>query len=543
MPDLQQLASALAGTEEKNAAIRPTAGDVKAAVNLKRSQPKDRFLYQIGDSVYWMEVWFWSGMSGYEPYPIPAAVIQQLVIEESLLSWSVTGYIVLESQHESLFRGINDYDRFMSAPMVLRSDGRNRISIKIAPYMEDVARNVELDPKLWEMQFDCVIYDTQDSTSNDAVMRYKTLYFKDERHQIFLERNVEWTTSTQFYKKDSERGLKGTVAIANLINAVGQSAGSAAAVNVGYTEEGAINTPDIPFSNIDLKRWDAGHESNKIFNTSAANHNALQDLNHLLQNTISSDRFPVILSMGRNSYDKYWRLLSLSYYYKNASKFQIETLIIDDGLENTTPRIPRGPDINSTTSTNFISKEASIITNYNFVPMSPVDDLDIVNKPVVKFNFEKCQYEISMVANTAENLRNKIKDLSKGLYSTSDEVEGQVLLNVNRTKLAGLATKPIFSPLTYTPNDIGLMEMVKDITFLGNALYFETKGLTFRTPGKFINLERHQYDQNPFDNQLLGQWLLTRVVHSFSKGVYKNNIWCNRFDAAGVVLKKDIAPS
>jgi hypothetical protein len=373
-------------------------------------------------------------------------------------------------------------------------------------------------------------------------MRYKTLYFKDEKHQVFLERNVEWTTSTQFYKKDSERGMKGTVAIAQLIKAVGQIPGSSETIKIGYTEEGAINVPDVPFSNIDLTRWDAGHETNKIFNTSAAHHNALQDLNHLLQNTISSDRFPVILSTGRNAYDKSWKLLSLSYYYKNASKFQIETLIIDDGLELTTPRVPRAPDIDTTTSNNFISKESSIITNYNFVPMSPVDDLNLVNKPVVKFNFEKCQYEISMTVNTANNLRNKIKDLSKGLYSTNDAVEGQVLLNVNPTKSSGLATKPIFTPLSYTPNDIGLMEMVKDVTFLGNALYFETKGLTFRTPGKFINLERYQYDQNPFDNQLLGQWLLTRVVHSFSKGVYKNNIWCNRFDAAGVVLKKDIAP-
>lgn len=540
MPELMDILGAGAASE-----FNPrTSLNLKDSLALKQNQPNHRFLYQMGEDVYWMEIWFYSGMKGYNPYPIHTSTIHQLAIEENLFNWAVTGYLVLESHNEVLYRGVNDYGYSMPPGMTLRSDGRNKLCIKVYPYLEDQTAQVSLDPKLWEMSFDCVIYDVQDSLSEDNVKRYKTFYFKDERQQILSERNVEWTTSKDGTgkAKDTARTMKGTTCIAGLLKQAAEVAGVGGSVKVGYTEDAFINLPDIPLDNLDTSRWDVGSEENKIFYTSPADKTVLQDINHLLNYTKSSDGYPCILSFGRNSYDKTWKLLSLSYYFKNSSKNQIETLFIDDGMENTTPHISRAPELRPSTSQNYSSKTASIITNHQYVPMVPIDDAQIVNSPVYTFDFSKSSYKVNLQNNTVESLRNKAKSLAQFLYSKqADNNVGQVLINNNKSKKLGVITKPIFSPHSYTPPDIGTMSMLNKLLQLGSSIFFQVKGLTFRTPGKFINIDRAQYDNNPHDNRMLGQWLITKVVHLFSKGVYINSIWGTKFDAAGTVYKADEA--
>lgn len=535
MPDIQTILGS-------NSILSKASLSLSDSLALKQNQPKHRFLHQIGEDVYWMELWFYSGMKTYEPYPIHTSTIHQLAIEESLFNWNITGYLVLESHNEILQRGVNDYGYSMPPGMVLRSDGRNKLSIKIYPYLEDTSTSVSLDMKMWEMSFDCIIYDIQDSLSEDNIKRYKTFYFKDERHQILSERNIEWTSSTDGIgvKPDIARTMKGTSCIAGILKQAAQMTSTGSSVKVGYTEDGFINYPDIPLDKLDLNRWDLGSEENRVFYTSPAHKSALDDINHLLDFTSSQDGFPCLLRFGRNTFDKTWKLLSFSYFFKNSSKNQIETLILDDGIENTTPHISRAPELKPTTSQNYSSKAASIITNHQYVPMVAMDDDQILNSPIHTFDFGKSSYKIHAQQNTVEYLRNKVKILSQHLYSSGAENNlGQILVNNNPSKKTGVMSKPLFFPYSYTPSDLGSMIMLTKLLHLGASIYFQVKGLTFRTPGKFINIDRAQYDNNPHDNRMLGQWLITKVVHLFTKGVYINSVYGTKFDAAGTVYKAD----
>ena len=62
--------------------------------------------------------------------------------------------------------------------------------------------------------------------------------------------------------------------------------------------------------------------------------------------------------------------------------------------------------------------------------------------------------------------------------------------------------------------------------FLNQALEFTSKGLTIRTPGKFIILDRKSRlseKNNDFEDKFVGQWLLSQVTHVFSKDTYLTN--------------------
>ena len=67
-----------------------------------------------------------------------------------------------------------------------------------------------------------------------------------------------------------------------------------------------------------------------------------------------------------------------------------------------------------------------------------------------------------------------------------------------------------------------MISMLKDFLMLNQALYFNATGLTIRTPGKFLFVDRDSStaDKNPFDDKFLGQWLITKIVHYFDIGIF-----------------------
>ena len=104
------------------------------------SQNSDsRFVIQIGQDHFWMEIWMYNFLSNYPPLQIPFFFVNQLVIEETLADWNVKGYLILENDYEILERGspkyvgdssfINDSPSY-NAPYLFRTDGRNKINIK-----------------------------------------------------------------------------------------------------------------------------------------------------------------------------------------------------------------------------------------------------------------------------------------------------------------------------------------------------------------------------------------------------------------------------
>lgn len=464
-----------------------------------------------------------------EPYNLPMYWVEQLVIEESLLDWNTKGYLIINSDLEFFERGIKD----IKAPYTFRTDGRNKVKIKIIPCDE---KNIPLKDPSWEMDFDFVIYDVQDVSSELPGKTQRLFYIKDERHQIFQERNLEWSTALNSLPqdKDNQKTKSGNVALKELIIAASKvEGGDKESLKVGCKDNVSIKMPNISLDTFD-PGWDQGLEDDdvKLFYTSPANSTVLDDIDYLLQHTKAFDGSPVILDYGRHSQEKYWKLFSLKSLFQNSQKEDslIEKLYINDTAEQTSAR----GNASSTAATidRFSSGRASIILNYNYAPSTAVWDSSLINKPVYNYDFAEGKYNVYFKNNKIKTIIKDLEEMSAGLFSFKSG-KAQIIHNLNQTKNSGITTKNVFIPQSFFLKDYSGIQMTKDLIFLSGTLYLQLPGLTMRTPGKFVMLDRsyNLFSGNRFDKRFLGQWLISKVTHTFSKGVYMNDLVCTKFDA------------
>jgi hypothetical protein len=535
------------------------------------------FVHQINGQFYHVQIWLHNDLEEYKPFLIHFSYIQELIIEESLVDWPSRGSITLINDFEVFERGAlstNSKNKTnnggtVKAPYVFRTDGRNKLGIKIYPIKGDPFNTGvpdigdDLTPALWEISLDGAIYDIEDlPTKNNHQKKLRKLYFHDERNQILNERNLEWSTSKygpnqgQIGTTDIQRTMPANMAIQSILHAAGSNSSNPLIPDlmVGYDYDGSIDKPNVKFANIDNNNWDTGPSSPQIddggcnvFYTSPAHHCANDDIAYMMNNAVGQDGSPVFLSFGRWSGDKTWKLISLGKYFQKASENQIEKLILEDGMDGSTtpPYIARAPNDVGTDIKNFQSGIASRIRKYFFAQMSPEDDARIKNTPIYNYNFANSEFNIIFSGksdsmnlpnnngNTAEGVFQNLNNLAKsGLYGYQQPGSGQILLNLNQTKQKGLMTTPYFEPQTFFPKMKTGLQMTSDSIFLNQALHFRAPGLTFRSPGKFVFVDRTtSSDNNPFDDRFCGQWLIHKVTHRFTQVSYHTDVVCNKIDA------------
>lgn len=548
-----------------------------------------QFIIQIRDQLFYIEVWMYNEIDGFDPLAVPFMFIEGLAIEESLMSWVTKGWIVLSNDFELFERGaavqsIKPKDtsptqsKKFDAPYMFRNDGRNRLSMKIYPIVypngkppETITSDTILPKEQWEMNFDFVIYDIEDIDTQSASKKLKKLYFWDERYQIMMERNLDWSTALYsntkagtgtFNPTDIQRTMTCSNALKSIIRAAASddSTPENPKIMVGNSDGPKfIDVPNILLSNIDDSKWDEGHADSIVFYTSPANSTVIDDISYIMENMKASDGSPVFLELDRQS--RKWNLLPLSYFFKESYTNQIERILIvdnlidapppdqknvsEDGANNTntsTPYIGRAKyDIRNEESLiqNFQSNVASRITNYKFSPMVSADDMNLANSPVHNYNFATGEYTTSFYGNTLSDVNSKIREIaqgnsdSQGLYSLSTaNRDGQILMNINKTKAAGLMTNNNFIARSFFPSDISSLKMLKDFVFLNETLYFSTMGLTLRTPGKFLFVDREfSSNKNPFDDRFLGQWMIVKCIHLFTKTSYTTDVVATKIDS------------
>jgi hypothetical protein len=505
-------------------------------------------IVKIANQSYRIRITFCNSIS--KPFFVPFKVVEGLVIEEGLVNWWTQGWIVLQNDFEVLERGSllsykpdNNTENYWQRPLFyFRNDGRNKINIRI----ETISDDPKVKDETWTMDYDFVIYDVEDIESSTAIKKLKKFYFIDERYQIFNERNIPWSTATHgpaknskkplYQLTDEERKMSPNEAIRSIIETAGCSTFTGNArnqINVGYDAGGSIDNPNIGIDSIDEKIWNLDRSSpsdSNIFYTSPANSNILKDLDFLINHAKGTDGDPIFLRLNR--FNKKWELVSLVDYFRTAK--QIERLVLYDGLEpKTSAYVPRADIIENSNNNviNFTSGQASLLRNYKFCQMAPIDDLRFKNRPLHKFNFSDGTYSIYFEQNKIETLYDKIKEFATtgGLYSFASSSSPQLWMNINKTKMEGLCTENNF--LTQGSSDLNFIRMVKDFVFLNQGLYFQNEGLTHRTPGNFIFIDRmDSSDKNLFDDKFLGQWFITKVIHYFDKQKYVTDVFSSKID-------------
>jgi hypothetical protein len=82
--------------------------------------------------------------------------------------------------------------------------------------------------------------------------------------------------------------------------------------------------------------------------------------------------------------------------------------------------------------------------------------------------------------------------------------------------------------------------MILDAVFLGQSISFQCLGLTLRTPGKFIFIDRlGAGEKNAFDDRFLGQWMITGVSHLFTQETYVTEVVANKIDSFSAVFPEE----
>lgn len=492
------------------------------------------FIHQIRDQLYYIEIWLYNQIESQDPFPVSFMFVHSLAIEESLNDWWIRGWITFNNTFEMFERGNVSTKTPVKAPFTFRSDGRNRISLRLYPisnkettlasFSEDV-----LPRDKWEMSYDCVIYDIEDIPVDNNITKLKKCYFWDERYQIFSEKNIEWSTGVQGKQTmvslglaqksnikpsemtDIEKAIPANIAIrsiietASLLDPSGEK-DTGNVIKVGYTENGSIDKPNIALNTFDIN-WDDGppesDKQNLVLYTSPANANVLDDLEYVMQNAMSKSKFPVFLRFSRNlvqyedeklirdtisskplALDKKWSLVSLEEIIKNASRNQVERLFIEDGAElMSTPHIPRAPDDYSGDIINFTSGIASRIKSYKFSPMISLDDLTIHNKPVHSYDFKTGAWVIHCSENTVKNAIDSFTEVAKqGLYSFKQNSDAHLAINLNKTKQKGIIHSNEHITRTFFPTNYSQIDMMKKLLFLNQTVNFTVNGLTIRTP-------------------------------------------------------------
>jgi hypothetical protein len=517
-----------------------------------------RFVNQINGQFFNIEIWMYNGLKKFKPVAIPFFFVNELLIEDSINEWNVKGYITIVNDYELLERKFKDDEMGSAeAPFLLRTDGRNKLSIKISPVTND---KESLPREIWEMSYDFVIYDIEDLETESASKKLRRFYFWDERFQILLERNLEWSTAVygpnngNLDSHDIERAMPASEAIKSIIKTAASNSSNPTSksevdkkgseeVKIGFSKESSVkldlNTTTLPgldsmksndtegdLAVFDDKRWDSGVEGDdgKVLYTSPSNACALDDLNYVYSYMKAKDGSPLFLKLDRyGDNQKAFTLVSLQDYIKDADKNQIERIVLRDNVDNS----EKAPKINRAPEGSFQSAIASIIDDYRLVTMTPKDDMNLIaNTPLSNYNFKTGAFNIYKKDNFAKDLVKKMTDICKlGLHSFKVS-DAQVGINLNKTKTSGLRTKNAFTARHFFPKDIVGVSMIKNFMLLTQCLNFKAPGLTARQPGKFIFVDTDSSDGivSPFEDKFLGQWFLTKVTHHFTKESYSTDV-------------------
>jgi hypothetical protein len=530
-----------------------------------------KFTVNLNDQFYHFKATLYNGVQKIE---IPQGFIELITIKESLLSWVTSGSLLLKNDLEFFERGdIDNTKSYQGNIYTFRSDGRNRLNIRFFP-IANINLEENIDTKFaedWEINYDFAVVSIQDVSSTNGIEKFKQLEFVDERFQIFEESSILWSTRYLATRVIANQSGTNSTNPALLINAKEGKCLIGASVKdfiqtvcnspeiqdeesifteqkelmIGFSEEGSIEEPDISVAAFS-KEWDEGSDTNYIFYTTPATYNVNDNLSYLLSNYIASDSYvrdgtekyemnflPGILRLHR--YKKEWSLVGIDKIFEKASPNNnlqegcVETLTLQS-ITNTEdyPSVNITYDIGQSyvngKLVNIHIPNTSIIYNYNIAPMSGVDDMSITNRPVVQYDIASSTWSIYCKQNSIEAVHTAVKEkiIKNNLYNGSRH---EPLLSTNKAKLNGVNTKIQHTVhQTVAAQYASRNDMIMRSVFLNQAITFSAKGLTVRTPGKFINIISNVDRLNDFEKKFNGQWLLTEVTHTINKdNGYTNN--------------------
>ena len=461
--------------------------------------------------------------------PINKPAIVRLVIEEDFRQWWTRGFLIFDNKHNAFERPKSD-DQDESFTYKFRNDGKDLLIFRLRPIIVGQPSDL-LKDDIWNMEYVFAIYDIQDIPDGvNADTKYKKLFFWDYDYQLMLQKSINWATAevepSVSNKPSQDTDEKRQVLVGDAIKSL--------------LTKVLDQKPQI-YSDV----WDRG--SSKIQYSTHAGENANDCLEYLVKKqtgAINSD--PCFLN--RERFSKKWILQSLTHIFSKAvegagpGEYQIEHFFIDslsemeasfsednkEVIKNPSPyKTPILPKNKISFERNIQLRDYSIIKSHELVDMSAMDNMfAVTNMPAYSNSLRDKQFNLDFEDNDVVN----IKDFFKRNYTDKLKHAGcdpDPLFTLNTLKNDALTINNIYS-LGYTATERladSRNEILKSALLLNQCIVFRVKGMSFRTSGKFIGVDREiGATQNEFDNKLCGQWFVINVKHIMVDEAYINEI-------------------
>lgn len=577
--------------------IKDKVNQATSAVNNRNAAaPKSGFstnqyvTQKFNELTYKLELWLDNSGSfdsvAQNVYPINPAAVMNLSISNNVNDWVTSGSITfmytvedgktsqelnLSQQIKTFVAGaqenaetLNSYQfrgdgfdllRFVAIPETRDDEAESGIPLKIN----------ENDPN-WCLSYLFSIHDIEDVNdipslkgATSSYLKCLKLYFHDARFQLLKTTNIEYSTALS-EEADFNSGMsnEGVLPTGNAILEIWNKSIGNPEIG-GSTEFEQTKGPD----------WDEG--ASKIFYTSPASYSAFEDIGYVLSHHASIEPMKgvdmvndiCLMSTTRPTSPTLLEPVSLkplSKYFAEAlegnepGKLQLEHFFVtsqteDDasisGMEYKSPfSMAEDRDLKT-------FKYGQIIS-YSFVDMSPEVNSTMFNtSPVYSVDIGKRTFNTKFTNNNIQSARTAIAETYiDRLFKQGSNNEQLFLPTLHKTK----QSSNVFPRFTLygeqNPNgDIlrlkqGIHNLIYTGLFQNACICFKTFGLSLRSPGTFIAIDKAGgCSDTDYNNKLYGQWFVVKVNHSFEAGAYMNAIYAvklHRYKAAQLTFKETI---
>lgn len=455
---------------------------------------------------------------------------EDLFLEEDIFDWKIKGSIVVNSDYETFERAsdiaaLATNTEKSNLVYKFRNDCRDTIFITIKPISPPPLKGLEnistdFKEKIWRIELEAVIYDVEELPNDALDHKRKKLYFWDKTYQLMLEKDSEFSTANSgsntgknlSQSDNSERSLPSVESLGALLKS---------------DEDFKVHSKLVGTS-----EWETGDSSTKIFFSSPVGAKFIDNLNYLLNYTVSSandDYQPCILKLERAEktlLPKQFSLKSIKKYFQKAGntidtpgEYQNEHYFIYSSSDDEnkffiqkSPLDKKGVNLNG----EIKGDNTHTIRGYRLVDLSGLDySMNLANYKVVSYNSTNGQFN-------EEGNKHKAEEYKKFFDST---IRPNVLTNNITDRLVltpfikeGKNTKTVLSLRNDELSRLadGRNRLLKYYLFSNLAITFDIQGSTHRQTGRFFGVSKQSANMEEFDHKLEGQYFLTNIVHHFS---------------------------
>lgn len=465
-------------------------------------------------------------------YPINTASLQSLIIEDDCNKWYKTATLVISNPENILERKLPSNPTYV--PYKFRNDGRDLVGIRLLPILDSNTVGVNDYEQYFLINFVFSIYNKEEIPVGDNVKsKSLKLYLWEFDYQFLLEQNISWSTNKLLPNNiipsqatDEQKQVPTGDALKSLI------------------KEGLSYAPQT----FDPLYWDKG--SSKIFYSSYANNNCVEDIEYLLKKHVSSKQQNGTegesCALIRNRYTKAWCLVPYSVLFQNASvnkqvgPLQSEVFKISSSITTniqnvvSTIKLPAGEKISFPNNSN--------IANFEIVDMAAIDNTTfVIDMPCYSNSIKNKTFKLDYEENTVTAMKKymQVNYTDKFSYISNPKT----ILTLNKVKKE---SRSLINAYSFAQNKTERFAdsrnlLLKSALFLNLALNFTVPGTSYRQANTFIGIQRQNPDiDNDFDNKLLGQWFVTKVIHNLTDSTYTNNIMAVKVHTSDdLYLKED----